>query len=68
MNIHVHKNRATSRRLGQRCDIPESYIFNVATFRGSTSNIVTRSEDQASNIAMLRSNITTLQRVKISTS
>ena len=24
MNVHVHKNRATSRRSGQRRDVPES--------------------------------------------
>ena len=32
MNVYVHKNRATSRRSGQRGDVPESFICNVATF------------------------------------
>ena len=33
MNVYVHKNRVTSRHLGQRRDVPESFIGNVATFR-----------------------------------
>ena len=27
MNVYVPKNRVMSRRSGQHCDIPESYIF-----------------------------------------
>ena len=33
MNVHVHKNKATSRRSGQRRDVPESYLSNVVTFK-----------------------------------
>ena len=46
MNVYVHKNKATLRRSGQRHDVPESYI---------------------ANIAMLRSNVTTFQKVEVST-
>ena len=47
MNTSVHKNRVMSRRSGQRRDVPESYIANVAT---------------------LRSNVVTFQKVGVSTS
>ena len=32
MYVFVPKNRVTSRRSGQRRDVPESYIMNIATF------------------------------------
>ena len=32
MNVYVPKNKVTSRCFGQRHDVPESYICNVATF------------------------------------
>ena len=32
LNVFGSKNRATSQRSGQRCDIPESLNFNVVTF------------------------------------
>ena len=36
MNVSGSKNKATSRRSGKRCDVPESFNFNVVTF-GPTS-------------------------------
>ena len=38
MNVRVHKNKATSRCSGQRHDVPESHMSNVATLR---SNVAT---------------------------
>ena len=32
MNVSMSKNRATSRHLGQRREVPESYNCNIATF------------------------------------
>ena len=29
MNVHVHKNRETSRLSGQRRDVPESHTSNI---------------------------------------
>ena len=37
MNTYVHKNRETLRRSGQRRDVPESYITNVATLRSNVT-------------------------------
>ena len=37
MNVYVHKNKATSRRSGQRHDVPESYITNVMTLRSKVA-------------------------------
>ena len=65
MNTYVHKNRATSRRSSQRCDVierldfqrrdvAERYYFNVATLE--------------SNGPTLESNAVTLQRGIFSTS
>ena len=38
MNTYVHKSRETSRHSGQRHNVPEIYIDNIATLR---SNVAT---------------------------
>ena len=51
MIVPVHKNRATSRRLGQRRDVPESNIFQCHDIETQRRNVL---EDQT-----LRSNVVT---------
>ena len=59
MNVHVHKNRATSRHSQkshfQRRDVLENEIFNIATFPRVAQN-------HFSNVATLVFNVATLQR------
>ena len=33
MNVHVHKNRVTSRRSSERHNVPESHNSNITTFQ-----------------------------------
>ena len=58
MNVYVYKNRATSRRFIQRCDVPEGEIFNIATFQCHDV-----SESEIFNIATLGSKVATFLRV-----
>ena len=71
MKVFWALNRATSRRSGQRRDVPERKFSNVATFQRIVIsnvatldiNVATFQKGEKINVATLDINVTTFQRM-----